>query len=194
MSEKWKEYYERTRKLLPHAATVQAVSALEGIRSSVGVRALDLGCGAGRDVRYLLDSGMSVTAVDADPNGLQSLEGEFHEGNLTTVCSRYDEFAFGQYDFITSQFALSFNPPETFDIVVQNMVRSLTKGGFLSVNIFGVRDGWSGNAQMTFLGEDEVRGYFDGLTIIELKETEIDGNLADGSAKHWHYFDVLATK
>ncbi len=194
MSEKWREYYERTKSLPPHSATAQSVVFIEEKRALVGIRALDLGCGAGRDARFLLGKGMVVTAVDADSNGLESLKDEFPKDQLTTAHARYDEFVFGEYDFVTSQFALSFNPPETFHDVIRSVKDSLVQGGYLSVNIFGNRDGWSCNTRMTFLNENEVRSIFEDMTVVKFEETEKDASLADGSLKHWHYFDVFATK
>lgn len=194
MSEKWESYYERTRNLPPHRPTIDAISLIEKFRETSGMKALDLGCGAGRDTRYLLSKGMIVTAVDANSHGVEALATEFSNEVLTAVVSRFDEFTFDEYDFVTSQYALPFNPPESFYDLVKSMKDSLLQGGCLSVNIFGDRDGWSSNAQMTFLSDSEVRKIFEDLTIIKIEETEKDSNLADGTPKHWHYFDVLVTK
>jgi len=44
---------------------------------------------------------------------------------------------------------------------------------------------------MTFQDRSEVTGLLDGLEILELHETERDGQAYSGP-KHWHTYDILA--
>ena len=64
----WARFYKHTRERPPWPRMIRAVS-LVAHRD----RALDLGCGAGRDTRYLLEQGFQVTAVDADANAMAIL-------------------------------------------------------------------------------------------------------------------------
>src|SRR5579863_6819789 len=72
-------------------------------------RALDLGAGAGRDTRYLLEQGFDVTAVDAEPGAVVLLAALPSE-RLHVVRSTFEDFAFATYDLISAQFALPFTP------------------------------------------------------------------------------------
>ena len=51
-------------------------------------RALDLGCGAGRNTRFLLARGWHVTAVDAEPAAIAAVS-EITSENLTVVQSKH---------------------------------------------------------------------------------------------------------
>src|SRR5262245_9142898 len=42
-------------------------------RITPGMRVLDVGCGSGRNIVYLLRSGYEVFGVDADPNAVQAV-------------------------------------------------------------------------------------------------------------------------
>ncbi len=59
-------------------------------------RALDLGCGAGRDTRYLLAQGFDVTAVDENPAALAYLERTAQAASvrLHLVRSVFQDFPF----------------------------------------------------------------------------------------------------
>src|SRR5579863_9222985 len=73
-------------------------------------RALDLGAGAGRDTRYLLEQGFQVTAVDAEPRAVALLAAlPFSVDRLRVVQSSFEDFDFAgtaPYDLISAQFAL----------------------------------------------------------------------------------------
>jgi len=193
MSEAWKKYYEVNSGKPPHRKTVEALDYLSRLRKPSGLSALDFGCGAGRDTRALIDAGMTVTAVDAEEQGVALLRADSIP-ELTAVCSQFDAFSFGSYDFITSRFALSFNPPETFEAMFGALIGSLNPGGLLACNIFGLKDEWNDGRPMTFMDEKRIKALLGDVEIIELQETDVDGTRADGTPKHWNYYDILAVK
>ena len=57
--------------------------------------------------------------------------------------------------------------------------------------LFGTHDSWASDPGMTFQDRSEVNSLLDGLEILELHETERDGEAYSGP-KHWHTYDVLA--
>lgn len=188
----WGVYYKATGGREPRPLLVQTV----GIRPSPG-DALELGAGAGNEVRYLLDQGYRVTAVDADAGGVERLRALDHP-NLRVVQSRYDQFTFepDTYDLVSAQYALPFNPAATFDAMFSRLRRSIRPGGLFSGNLFGDRDEWNTpGSGKTFLRRDDAIRLFDGFELLLFEEHEEDRELAQGGPpKHWHVFDIIARR
>ena len=61
------------------------------------------------------------------------------------------------------------------------------------VNIFGDRHEWAGEPGTTFLPRSEVEALLAGLEILNLDETEEDGDSFVGPT-HWHVFDIVARR
>jgi tellurite methyltransferase len=158
--------------------------------------ALDLGAGAGRDTRYLLEQGFAVTAVDADPRAVALLAALWQD-RLRVVQSAFEDFAFASatYDLISAQFALPFIARDRFAGVFARLKAALVPGGIFAGQFFGVHDEWNTpERSMTFLTREEVEALLSGLETIELSEEDADGHTADGSPKHWHVFHILARR
>src|SRR3974377_937586 len=107
----WGYFYSFTKNSPPWPLLVRAAAL-----APKGSRALDLGAGAGRDTRYLLEQGFQVTAVDADPGAVALLSALPHE-RLRVVQSSFEGFPFATYDLISAQFTLPFVPRSSFAAV-----------------------------------------------------------------------------
>ena len=131
-------FYDLTRDSPPWPLLIRAVSLL----GHPG-HALDLGAGAGRDTRYLLEHGFQVTAVDADPHAVAILSSLRHAG-LQVVHSTFEGFAFGTstFDLINAQFSLPFVPPDRCRMVFARVKGALAAGGVFAGQFFGVHDAW----------------------------------------------------
>src|SRR5260370_30475863 len=81
----WETFYRFTNDSPPWPLIVRAVSLLPHKG-----RALDLGAGAGRDTRYLVQQGFQVTAVDSDPHAVDILR-SFQEGNVQVVQASFED-------------------------------------------------------------------------------------------------------
>src|SRR5271165_6669469 len=100
VSHDWGRFYSFTKGSPPWPLLVRAASL--ALKNG---HALDLGAGAGRDTRYLLQQGFQVTAVDADARSVAILTA-LPDTNLRVVHSSFEDFDFATYDLISSQFAL----------------------------------------------------------------------------------------
>ncbi len=189
MTTDWGYFYGFTKDSPPWPLLMRAAAL-----APKGGRALDLGAGAGRDTRYLLEQGFQVTAVDAEP-GSVALLAALPQDHLRVVQSSFEDFAFATYDLINAQFTLPFMPKDRFITVFARLKAALVPGGVFAGQFFGVHDQWNTpDRVMTFLTRSEAEDLLSDLEIIELTEEDADGHLADGSSKHWHAFHILARR
>lgn len=158
-------------------------------------RALDLGCGAGRDTRYLLVAGFDVTAVDENAAALAYLH-DAASDRLHLVHSSFEDFPFaatGPFDLINAQFSLPFTRPEAFHDMFARLKASLRPGGIFAGQFFGVHDQWNSEGRPhTFLTREQAKELLRDLEVLELVEEDADGHVANGNPKHWHIFHILA--
>jgi tellurite methyltransferase len=83
---RWPAVYEATRGRPAWPLVIEAAAP------APGKRALDLGAGAGRDSRFLLEQGFQVTAVDASPGAANELAALPHQERMRIVTARIEEF------------------------------------------------------------------------------------------------------
>jgi SAM-dependent methyltransferase len=189
MRKSWDHFYHLTQDKPPSAGLVKAVSLL----GHTG-EALDLGCGAGRDTRYLLSKGFEVTAVDREATAIAALA-DLPTNRLCLLQSAFEEFRFVQYDLVNAHFALPFLKKEAFFTVFARLKGSLKPGGLFVGQFFGVHDTWNVSTNdMTFFTCEQALAELDGLKIVAFEEEDIDGRTAEGTAKHWHIYHIIASK
>lgn len=111
----------------PHSEVVQACATVPP------GRALDMGCGTGRNAFYLAQLGFDVTAIDANPGALAQLQGiAAHEGldNIQPLAYDIHQAALGaEYDFIACTVTLMFLDPAHVPAVLADMQACTTPGG-----------------------------------------------------------------
>lgn len=191
MSNFTEEYYKNTSNLPPSPLLIEALGYLE----SNGKTALDLGCGAGRDTKLLLEKGFQVTAMDSEASSKKYIDQLKPSSSLTYTISTFEDFKYEHYDLINARYSLPFNPSRSFPSVMNKIIKSLNPGSIFVGQFFGVNDAWNvPTSNMTFLEKQGILDYLSSLEILILNEKDEDGALANGSAKHWHVFDVIARK
>ena len=162
-----------------------------------GGNALDLGCGGGRDTKFLLGEGFHVVAVDKDERALEYLK-ELPRENLEVVQSRFEEFGFEEqkYDLINAQFSLPFTNRDAFDAVFAKVKKALKPAGIFVGQLFGVNDDWNKSltTKTTFHTKEAAEALFGDMELLKFIERDYDGTIADGTPKHWHTFHILARK
>ena len=185
----WANFTKVTRNH-PHWTLLEKTAALIGQPG----HALDLGCGAGRDTRYLLSQGWSVTAVDSNYNAIAILA-ELPQEHLRVVQSSFEDFTYGHeaFDLISAQFALPFNPKASFNDVFTRIKQAIKPGGYFTGQFFGIYDEWNTpETDMTFLTREQVYELLSDMKLVELTEEDKMGSTATRGPKHWHVFHVIA--
>ncbi|MCL6421931.1 class I SAM-dependent methyltransferase [Brachybacterium sp. JHP9] len=173
---------------------LKALDALAAGRDGIaGLHAVELGCSAGRETRYLLEEGLSADTQDIDPTVVSELSRLSELGTHTHRTMPIEEWdPLPPADLVLACASLPFVPREAFPLVWSRIREALRPGGILAVDLFGDRDTWA-SAEGTYLSEEEVRALRTGLEIVELEERDEDGRAFSGP-KHWHAFTVIARR
>ena len=97
-------------------------------------KALDVGCGSGRNSLWLNMKGFNVTAWDKNPQSIARLNDIIAaEGlsNIETEIADLDSVRFnGAYDFVFSTVVMMFLQPETIPQLIADMQASTVKNGY----------------------------------------------------------------
>ncbi|MGD1118735.1 MAG: methyltransferase domain-containing protein [Dehalococcoidales bacterium] len=136
----WEESYKRAGKLdtfgggKPGEMVVKAASGLPP-----GSRALDLGCGEGRNALYLAGLGFQVSATDISQSGIAKLKTIARERKLKIDASVGDmrDYQFSQrFDLIVCEGCLHLIQREDWQMLLKRMKRFTTPGGQHVVGVF----------------------------------------------------------
>ena len=161
--------------------------------------AVDLGCGAGPDTAELLHRGWRVLAIDGTAEAIERLLARpdlsaRERRGLEARVSRFEDADWPTADLVNSSYALPFCPPGAFPGLWRRIERSLGPGGRFSGQLFGDRDGWSDEDDLTFHTRAETEALLAGFDVERFDEVEEDGSTAIGKPKHWHVFHVVARR
>ena len=171
-------------------------------------RALDLGCGNGRNSLYLAANGFTVTAWDKNPmsiNNLESIRAAEALENLRTAVTDLNSLTFdGEYDLILSTVVMMFLEPDTIPGLIANMQRCTAAGGYnLIVAAMDTEDYPCAVGFPFAFKEGELRRYYEGWERVkynedvgELHRTDANGNrIKLRFARCWHVKnDPVSTK
>jgi len=191
----WASYYEKLRDRPPRRTLLAALDRFGP--PAPGARAIDLGCGDGRDAIEMLRRGWKVFAVDAEPEALRQLQARPLPpgGDLTPIVARLEEVPLPiGLSLVNSSFAMPLCESEAFQRLWQRVRKALPAGGRFSGQWYGVRDSWVGRPGITFVSRDEALALLDGLDLEMFEEEEADSVTPRGHPKHWHIFHVVARK
>ncbi len=191
----WAAYYTKLKDRPPRPTAMFAAA-----RFAAPGQAVDLGCGAGRDVLPLLAQGWQVLGIDKEPSAIAALNQAAPADllpNLKTACTPIEDAEFGASDLINSSFALPLVPKQAFPNVWRKIRASLRSNGRFSGQIYGVRDSWArGGAAdgLIAFSRAECLNLLAGMRIEFFEEEEHDGLTPRGTQKHWHIFHLVAQK
>lgn len=218
-------YLAGTEGSPPRAQLLTAIRALAARSSNVGshaphlltsdgspvvrdrrARALDIGCGPGREVVSLRSAGFEVDAIDPYPEMLHRtrealLAAGFDAGDGLLERATLEEFAGSltpvRYDLVHAGFVLPFVRPSHFQMCWDAIVSSLKPCGVFAGQFFGPNDEFvraASPSDMTSHTAAEITAIFQDWEVIEREEVDRDGCIGRGASKHWHVHHVVALK
>ena len=194
----WSRYYDAAASGPPRETLLLALDRFDA-EGPAARRAVDLGCGEGRDTAEMLRRGWHVLAIDAEAEAVRRLESRADipaeaRRRLTTRVARFEQARWPEAHLVNASFALPFCPPPFFATLWKRRVASLPPGGRFSGQLFGDRDAWAANPELSFQTRAEVEVLLRPFEVERLDEIEEDGTVATGEPKHWHLFHVVARK
>jgi SAM-dependent methyltransferase len=189
----WAGYYAWSAGRKPRPLLL---AACEELGTGQDRMAIDLGCGEGTDALELLARGWLVMAVDVEPAGLALLRARIPPpaaGRIRVLRASFTEADLPCAYLIHAGYRLPFCPPQECPALWARIRQALAPGGVFAGQLFGIRDTWADDPDLTFHTRHQVEVMLDGLDILRLEETERDGHAFSGP-KHWHTLDILARK
>jgi len=203
----WSTYYAAVAGKPARDTLLMALELWErgGGRANGPKVALDLGAGEGRDTRELLRRGFRVLALDPHPDAAKLIaEGvpADQEAALTIVKGGTESLAsvlamrpeFGAADVVNASFSLPFIAPAKFDRAWRAIRSAMAPGSVFAGQFFGPQDSWATIPGRSHHTREQVQQMLDGLVIGHLDESNKPGHDAEGNAKHWHVFHVVAKR
>ncbi|SES88835.1 Tellurite methyltransferase (EC [Kosakonia radicincitans] len=187
-----------TEKYALTATHSEVLNALKYIQPG---KALDLGCGNGRNSLWLASQGFEVTAWDKNPNSLNNLKAiRDAEGleNLHIDAADLNTLQFdGEYDFILSTVVLMFLEAQTIPGLINNMQRCTKAGGYnLIVAAMDTADFPCTVGFPFAFKEGELREYYAGWELLKYNEDvgELHRTDANGNRIKLRFATILARK
>lgn len=181
------EVYARGRQInrWPHTELVSRVLRATDGQEPSSIRALELGCGAGNNLRFLAEEGIRAHGIEASPTAVgkalqllekNGLESEIRTGNMASL-----PWADAYFDLLLDRAALVHNARDRIETILEEAWRVLKPGGrLISVGLksirhpelrFGQQCGkatwcdfktgkFKGLGEMTFCHESEIEALF----------------------------------
>lgn len=178
-----------------HSEVVEAVQCI------APGRALDVGCGGGRNALYLNLKGFDVTAWDKNDTSIASLNQLIAAEELSGIRAGLKDLNHegfdGQYDFILSTVVLMFLERDRIPAIIGNMQACTVPGGYNL--IVAAMDSEDYPCPMPFpftFKTGELKAYYHGWDIIKYNEDvgQLHKTDADGNRIQLRFATLLARK
>ncbi|MCK4918542.1 MAG: methyltransferase domain-containing protein [Candidatus Pacebacteria bacterium] len=182
----WSEWYDMTRLQPPNKLLVEALLYVKNTG-----KVIDIGGGALRDTRHLLQRGFDVTVIDK--NSLLEKEAlKIKNKRLHPIVTSFEDFQFpiNEYVLALAIQSLSYCDFTHFDRVIKNIKLSLKKGGIFCGQIYDEYGQEPKSLHKTYKTVEEVKEYLKDMEIILFQEEETE----KGRTKHWRIYNFIARK
>ncbi|CNK75892.1 SAM-dependent methyltransferase TehB [Yersinia aldovae] len=190
------DFYHKKYNLTPtHSEVIAAVKAVNP------GKALDLGCGSGRNSLYLNLLGFDVTAVDKNSDSISSLQQIIEREELKNITANIyninDAVLAQRYDFILSTVVLMFLQPERIPHIINDMQGCTLSGGYNLIISAMSTDDFPCTVPFSFtLQSGELKQYYKDWEIIKYNEDvgQLHKTDAEGNRIKLRFATLLAKK
>ena len=192
----WSGYYRANEGRPPRELFLDALGRFKSTGVQRPLQAIELGSGDGTESLILLENGWHVLAIDSEVDAIERLISSARpewSGMLDAKVARLEGLTLPQAEFIYAGLSLPFCSPIAFSGLWTTIVEAVAPGGRFAGHLFGVRDSWATNSEMTFHSADEIDELLKDFEVEQLVEDERDGSSYSGP-KHWHIYHVIARK
>jgi tellurite methyltransferase len=199
----WEDSYKRQGKIDTFGGgkpSADVVTAVTKKNVTPGMKALDLGCGEGRNALYLAKSGFTTYASDISESGIQKLNSIAKDMNLrieSSVCDMRDFKYKVDFDLIVCQGCLHLITREEWQQVIARMIEHTSQGGYHSVGIFTDTVPEPEDQRGLMVGlfkEGELLTYYEDWEIIDSRSYSFEHQHPDGPRHSHSANSIIARK
>jgi SAM-dependent methyltransferase len=188
----WEKFIKATRSRKPIPFLQETI---KGIKLPKGL-ALDIGCGAGVDAKYLAKNGFRVIAVDNNKNSVSQAKKSCKNLQVEIVRKDIREYKIrpDSHKLIVAWNVLSFLKKRSVLRIFYDIQRGLENRGVFVFSVFGNEDEWVKKFKLTSFSVNELKDILNGMSFIKLLEEKKRMKSALGELKFWHIIKVIAQK
>lgn len=193
----WTKYIKNTKGRKPVGFLLEAVKILKERIGENNGRALDLGCGAGNEVKYLAENGFGVEAVDIENAAIKSAKELSGDLPVKVIKSDVVDYSIknNTYDLIICWRTIPFVKKEKAIDLLKRIQDGLKKNGLFVFSVFGPEDDWvKDNPKMSSFEYWEMKKFLSKLSFIRICEEQYTAPSVSGEIKFCHFINGIAEK
>ena len=153
---------------------------------------LDFGCGSGRDIKYFLEQGCMVDAIDGSRE-LCRLASEYTGMEVKHML--FQELSeFNKYNGIWACSSILHLSVDEIDSVVRNMANALTANGIIYTSFkYSEFEGERNGRYFTDFTEDSLKEFISQIPQLQIKEIWTTGDVREGRGDE-RWLNILICK
>ena len=140
--EKWEIEIYRKRKQInryPYDSIVSSVYKNFKHRKVSNSIALDLGCGTGNNLKFLINYGFNkVIGIDGSKSAIEEAKKIVKSKKCKLICADFNKYDLGnnKYDLIIDRGSVTHNTKQSINKILNKIKKGLTKNGILISHMF----------------------------------------------------------
>lgn len=172
------------------------VELLEKIEKTKERNALDLGCGAGIEAKYLAQKGFLVDAVDSSKESISQTKKTCKNFPVNVVERNIFEYEIKpkKYSIIVFWNVLPFLEKTKSLELIKRIEAGIITNGYLVFSFYGPKDDWVRNRKISPWKIEEFKKILTEMNIIKISEIKETAPLFSGEIKFWHKIHGIAQK